>query len=114
MERGETPEECAVREVWEESGLRPTVLQLKGFLTFPDFANNEDWYAFVFAVPEFEGELIDSPEGELRWVDDDQLLSLNLWEGDLIFLPWLDKPGFFSGKFVYKHGRLTEHEAAFY
>lgn len=114
LEPGETPEACAIREIREESGLEVHNPVLRGLLTFPQFANGEDWYAFVFEAGEFEGELIDSPEGELRWVDDDHLLELNLWEGDRIFLPWLEQPGFFSGKFVYQAGRLVEHEVVFH
>ncbi len=114
LEPGETPEECAVREIWEESGLRVNRLTLKGVLTFPHFSKDEDWYAFVFVVDGFEGELIDSPEGDLAWIADGRLEELELWEGDRVFLPWLDRPGFFSGKFVYKEGRLTEHQVVFY
>ena len=114
LEPGESPEECVVREVLEESGLRATRLHLKGFLTFPLFAANEDWYAFVFVVDEFGGELIDSPEGDLEWIDDDKLLSLNLWEGDLLFLPLLDQPGLFSAKIVYRDGRLVSHSLIMY
>jgi len=110
FERGETPEECVIREIQEESGLRVDSLTLKGFLTFPDFAKNEDWYAFVFVAQGVAGELIDSTEGELRWIEDDQLLNLNLWEGDRYFLPLLDQPGFFSGKFVYENGRLSSYQ----
>ena len=114
LEPGETPEECARREVLEESGLQPHHLALKGLLTFPGFANDEDWYAFVFVIDAFSGELIDSPEGTLRWIENSELLELNLWEGDRIFLPWLDQEHFFSGKFVYKDGRLVEHQVIFY
>ena len=110
FERNETPEECVIREIQEESGLRVDSLTLKGFLTFPDFAKNEDWYAFVFVAQGVAGELIDSTEGELRWIEDDQLLNLNLWEGDRYFLPLLDQPGFFSGKFVYENGRLSSYQ----
>lgn len=111
---GETPEECAVREIFEESGLRVKNPILKGFLTFPSFANDEDWYAFVFVINEFEGELTESREGILRWIDDDNLLNLELWEGDRIFLPWLERQGFFSAKFIYKDGSLVDHQATFY
>lgn len=114
LEAGETPEECASREIFEESGLIVRKLEWKGILTFPDFANDEDWYAFVFLVPEFEGELIDSVEGDLHWIDNEELPNLNLWEGDTIFLPWLERPEFFSGKFVYKEGRLVEHQMCIY
>ncbi len=114
FEPGETPEECARREIFEESGLRAEKLELKGFLTFPLFARGEDWYAFVFVATGLEGSLIESPEGDLRWIDDSKLAELNLWEGDRLFLPWLDRPGFFSGKFVYRDGRLVEHSAVLY
>jgi 8-oxo-dGTP diphosphatase len=114
FEPGETPEECIIREIREESGLVGRNPLLKGFLTFPGFSNDEDWYAFVFVVNEFEGELIDSPEGDLQWVDDREIENLFLWEGDLIFLPWLDRPGFFSGKFTYRDNKLVSHAVTFY
>lgn len=109
LEPGESPEECAIREIFEESGLKVKNPLFKGFLTFPGFANEEDWYAFVFLANEFEGELIESAEGYLSWIPDEELLGLNLWEGDLIFIPWLDQPGLFSGKFTYHDGRLVSH-----
>jgi 8-oxo-dGTP diphosphatase len=114
FEPGETPEECAIREIWEEAGLKASNPRLRGIITFPGFANDEDWYTFLFVVEEFEGELIDSPEGILKWVPDSGLLDLNLWEGDRIFIPWLDQPGFFSGKFTYQDGELVGHSVNFY
>ena len=114
LDPGETPEECVIREVYEESGLAIVDPLLKGVLTFPKFAKNEDWYAFIFVVREFHGQLIDSDEGVLRWIEDEELLGLELWAGDRIFIPWLEQPGFFSGKFVYQDGKLMEHEAVIY
>lgn len=114
MDPGETPEECAIREIFEESGLRVRNPQLKGLLTFPAFANEEDWYAFVFVVTDFEGQLIDSPEGVLAWVDDSELLNMDLWEGDRYFMPWLDREGFFSGKFIYQDGLFVNYDVVFY
>ena len=114
LEPGETPEACATREIWEESGLRVKNLILRGVITFPGFAADEDWYTFLFVIDDFEGELIDSPEGTLQWIPDDELINLHLWPGDRIFIPWLDMPGFFSGKFIYKDGELVEHDVVFY
>jgi 8-oxo-dGTP diphosphatase len=114
LEPGETPEECAIREIREESGLEVKHMVLKGLLTFPLFAKNEDWYAFVYIVDQVEGELIDSPEGMLEWVDNNKILELNLWEGDHFFLPWLERSGFFSAKFVYENGRYIDHQVVFY
>jgi 8-oxo-dGTP diphosphatase len=111
---GESPEECARREILEESGLRAHSLDLRGFLTFPEFTPGKDWYVFVFHVHDFDGDLIDSPEGRLAWIPDDEILGLNLWEGDRIFLPWLDGPDFFSGKFEYQDGQLASHAVSFY
>ena len=114
LDPGETPEECAIREVHEESGLVIVKPLLKGILTFPQFANEEDWYAFVYLAREFSGEMIDSAEGVLKWIKDDRLLELDLWAGDYIFLPWLEQPGFFSGKFVYQFGELVDYNVVFY
>jgi 8-oxo-dGTP diphosphatase len=114
FEPGESPEECVIREVFEESGLKLKNPFLKGILTFPSFAQDEDWYAFVFIGNEFEGALIDPEEGHLKWIADANLMELNLWEGDHIFLPWLNQAGFFSGKFSYSEGKLTHHEVVFY
>jgi 8-oxo-dGTP diphosphatase len=114
LEPGETPEECARREIREESGLEVVQLTLKGFLTFPQFSAGEDWYAFVFTAHGVRGTLIESPEGNLAWIDDERLLELELWEGDRYFIPWLEQPGFFSAKFVYQNGALIDQTAAFY
>ncbi len=111
---GESPEECVVREVREESGLALHNPELRGVLTFPSFSQDEDWYVFVFVAQHFAGELIECNEGVLAWIDDDKLIDLPLWEGDRIFLRWLEERRFFSGKFVYLEGRLTKHEVVFY
>lgn len=114
LEAGETPEACAIREVKEECGLNVLSLQLKGFLTFPLFDGEHDWYVFVFIINEFTGELITSSEGELEWIENDKLLELNLWAGDRIFLPWLEKGNLFSGIFKYEAGELLKWDVNFY
>lgn len=114
LDPGETPEECVVREVREESGLEISNPQLKGVITFPAFSNNEDWYVFMFTAEEFSGILIDSPEGHLEWISDENLLQLPLWEGDKIFLKWLHEEIFFSAKFVYRDEKLIKHSVVFY
>ena len=111
---GETPEECAIREVKEESGLTIKHPSLRGILTFPAFKDEEDWYVYVFIATEFSGELIHSEEGELKWIDDDKIQNLPLWEGDPIFLKWLEEGRFFSGKFVYQSNRFVGHDVVFH
>ena len=115
LEKGETPQECAVREILEETGLRVNKPILKGIITFPDFTPDNDWYTYVFKATEFEGELIDCDEGTLEWVPYEEILSKSTWEGDYTFLSWIleDKP-FFSAKFSYKGEKLVEIHVDFY
>ena len=113
FEPGESPEECAVREVLEESGLQIHKPKLHGLLMFPNF-KDDDWYVFVFTAREFSGELIDSPEDRLEWIRNEQLLDLNLWESDHIFLPWIRAGKFFSAKFVYDGDQMQSYDVTFY
>ena len=87
---------------------------MRGVLTFPAFKNGEDWLVFVYTATRFAGSLVECGEGDLEWVDDARLAALPLWEGDRIFLPWLEQARFFSGKFIYAEGRLARHEVSFY
>jgi 8-oxo-dGTP diphosphatase len=111
---GETPEECVVREVYEESGLLIKNPELKGFLTFPAFDDEEDWYVFVFTAKEFSGKLRESDEGELEWIKWEKIFNLPLWEGDKYFLEWLNQDRFFSAKFIYKDSKYITHSVVFY
>jgi len=114
IQPGESPEECAVREVREESGLTIEKPRLRGFITFPAFDQYDDWYVFLFTADRFRGDLVEPDEGYLRWVADEKLLDLELWEGDRLFLPWLDGNRIFMAKICYHQGRLSGHEVVFY
>lgn len=110
----ETPEECAKREVFEESGYKPKELKLVGILTFPKVDGKNDWYVFAYTCSKFTERLRESKEGLLQWHNSSELLKLKLWEGDHVFLPWILEKKFFSAKFIYNKGKLIEHEEIFY
>ncbi|HSD62832.1 MAG TPA: 8-oxo-dGTP diphosphatase [Ignavibacteriaceae bacterium] len=114
FEAGESPEECAIREIKEESGLLVKSLRMRGFITFPDFDGVDDWYVFIFTADDYKGTLIDSPEGKLEWIPNKKVTGLNLWEGDKIFLEWLYQDKFFSAKFNYENGKYKDYSVCFY
>jgi len=114
FEGNESPEECVIREIKEESGLNIKSPKLHGFITFPLFDGKEDWYVFIFTAHEFTGKLIDSNEGNLEWIPNKKIIELNLWDGDVIFLNWLKKNKFFSAKFIYNNGKLENYSVNFY
>ncbi|WP_250860020.1 NUDIX hydrolase [Oceanirhabdus seepicola] len=111
IEQGESPAECIIREVKEESGLNIMNPKLRGILTFPQFKDNIDWYVFLYTANEFTGDLIDSPEGHLEWIDKDKVLKMPTWEGDLVFLNMLLKDEKnFEIKFEYNNeGKLDSY-----
>lgn len=107
FEDGESPEECMLREVCEETGLTLRSWRFRGIVTFV----SDEWgteYMHLFTSSDFTGSLKPCDEGELAWVDKRTLLSLPLWEGDKIFLRLLaeDVP-FFSLKLCYRADALV-------
>lgn len=108
FEEGESPEECALREVWEETGLTMTHYEYRGIVTFV----SDRWpteYMHLFWSDGFEGTIKECDEGVLEWLDKKKLLKQHIWEGDRIFLRLLDeKVPFFSLKLVYQGDTLTK------
>lgn len=114
MEAGESPEDCVIREVKEESGLDIKNPRMHGIITFPNFDGVNDWLVFLFTADNFTGEQIDSDEGHLEWIADDKLMELKLWEGDYIFMEWMTIDRFFSAKFIYKEKKLIDYQVLYY
>ncbi len=103
-EPDESPDECMLREVKEETGLDILRWRYRGIVTFI----SDVWpceYMHLFTASDWSGEEIVCDEGDLQWVDKQRLFDLTLWEGDKIFLRLLmdSAQPFFSLKLVY-HG----------
>lgn len=104
FEADESPDECLLREVKEETGYTLTSYRFRGIVTFVSGGGLTE-YMSLFTADGFEGEPIPCDEGELEWVDIDKIETLNLWEGDKIFLRLLKEDAeFFSLKLVYDGG----------
>jgi len=101
FEADESPEECLIREVREETGYTLTSYRYRGIVTFVS-GNGITEYMSLFTADGFEGEETDCDEGELEWVDIDRIHELNIWEGDKIFFRLMEEEcDFFSLKLVY-------------
>ena len=114
FEEGESPEECLLREVKEETGLTLTGYQFRGIITFV----SDEWgteYMHLFTADTYEGILKECEEGELVWVPKKQINNLTLWEGDKVFLQLLnEKHNFFTLKLRYEGEKLVENQVKIY
>ena len=110
FEEGESPEECIIREVKEETGLTLKEYQLKGIVTYVS-TTWETEYMYVFTANDFEGDLIECNEGDLEWIEKEKIMQLNTWEGDKIFVEKLlqNSNTFFSVKFEYDGEKLVKY-----
>lgn len=108
FEVGESPEECLLREVKEETGLTLMRYHFRGIVTFV----SDEWdteYMHLFTADAYEGTLGECSEGELVWVKKSEIENLKIWEGDKVFLRLLqEKNDFFSLKLRYEGEKLVE------
>ena len=103
----ESPEDCLLRETWEETGLTLTSYRYRGLVTFISNLWPTE-YMHLFTADGWTGEPHPCDEGELAWIKKADLLSLPLWKGDQIFLDLLDRnTPFFSLKLQYEGDDLV-------
>ena len=108
FEDKESPEECLLRVVKEETGLTLTHYKYRGLVTFVSNVWTTE-YMHLFTADAFTGDLIECNEGTLEWVPKDQIFNLPIWTGDKIFLDLLTKDvPFFSLKLVYEEDTLVQ------
>lgn len=113
-EGNETPQECLLREVKEETGLWLTSYKFRGLITFISDEYEAEMMC-LFTADGYTGELITCDEGELEWVKKSDVPQLPTWEGDAQFLKLLleDEKRFFAMKLRYEGERLVEKSVEF-
>lgn len=113
-EGNETPQECLLREVKEETGLSLTSYKFRGLITFISDKYEAEMMC-LFTADGYTGELITCDEGELEWVKKSDVPQLPTWEGDAQFLKLLleDEKRFFAMKLRYEGERLVEKSVEF-
>lgn len=110
FEEGESPEECIIREVMEETGLTLNSYKLRAIITYVS-TSWETEYVYVFTSNDFTGDLIECNEGDLQWIDKKEVTKLNIWEGDKIFVEKLRNDNkFFTVKFEYDGEKLVKYD----
>ena len=96
FEKGESPLDCIIREFKEETGLMLVNPKLQGISYWQD---SYEGIIFVFVADEYEGEIKQSEEGKLEWIEIDKLLNIKQFEQNEKFTPYLFKEELFEGKF---------------
>ncbi len=108
FEKDESPEDCLLREVWEETGLTLTDYRIRAVVTFV-FQGHETEYMYLYTATGWTGELHECDEGDLKWVPKSRVQALPIWEGDKVFFRLIDDPDcpFFSLKLEYAGDKLV-------
>ena len=108
FEEDESPEECLLREVREETGLTLTRWRFRGIVTFVA-EGHETEYIYLYTADRWTGEMIECNEGDLEWVPKAEVCDLPIWEGDKIFFRLIEDPNspVFSLKMSYRGDDLV-------
>lgn len=110
FKEGESPEECLIREVKEETGLTLTSYQFRGIVTFQSDEYPAEYMHLYTAWADVSlDQTYDCEEGKLEWIDKKAVCDLPIWEGDKIFFRLLNEgQPFFSLKLTYRKDHLVE------
>jgi 8-oxo-dGTP diphosphatase len=109
IDPGETPQQCAVREVQEELGVTPIEPQLVGELQF-QFTSGDSIHGYVFLTDRFTGDPIETDEAVPRWTHIDAIPYEQMWQDDKLWLPLMLSGRFFVGRFVFDDDRMIWHD----
>lgn len=113
VEKGESPYEAIKRETLEEAGIRIEPIY-KGHISIENFTKNQDWDCHVFFANSYSGNLLkESPEGELSWINKENLLKINIWESDKQFIPLVFENKFFFMNMKFENQKYKSNKVWF-
>lgn len=113
LEKGESPEKCLLREVKEETSLIINNYDFRGIVVF-NFNDEKPLYMYLYTSNDFYGKIKNCSEGDLKWIDKEEVFKLNLWEGDRIFLDLIrGKCPFFYLTLNYEDDNLLSYNLEF-
>lgn len=114
VEDGESLEKAAIREIYEESGVKAKSVDLTAVLYFRGWGKDaDDWTVFLYTSSSFTGVEKKGSEGSFIWAEKKDFKKLNLYKGDQIFLDLIEKYKFFVVEFLYKDFDLLDHKILF-
>ena len=113
LENGESIENCLRREVLEETGYKLGKYEFRGLVIF-NYNEDEPLLMYLYTSEDFSGVPKECDEGELKWIEKNEVMKLNLWEGDRIFLKLLfENSPFFYLTLDYENDRLIGSKIEF-
>lgn len=109
LEKGESPEDCAIRECYEELGIRIAELRYCGQHRF-QFVDGYSLLVWVYSAEEFTGVPTETVEARPLWVALDAIPYERMWEDDHLWLPMLIRGERFKGRWLFDGDRMLDYE----
>lgn len=105
IEPGETPEQAAIRETYEEVGLRVGPLSASGDLFF-QFLNGHSIRGYVFQTDQWSGEMTETDEADPFWCSEKEIPYERMWTDDSWWLPHMLAGRPFTGRFIFDDEKM--------